>query len=379
MGGLPGSAGAAQAPSHALHATHLRAMYDVGIPHTVTNAEVARAALTTGALKTFTASVSDPSTLQSYTYSMVGKNPAHASTNPATAVKTLLIPVKIKFTYGGLSWDPTVADGCDSGATALARVQQSPIFASQAWTFGGTTVGSSQYVDAFQRAAFWKYAQPSGKNPGYGVSLTLKTLGKITITVPSTYAFYYSGRSCGSGNLGDISINWLDSYLQSKVIPSLAAKGLKPNTFPIFLVHNVVEYTGTNAGSCCVLGYHNSYSNANGVQTYGVVDYDNEATFPGASDVAVLSHEVAEWMDDPFTNNPTAPWGHVGQVTSCQSNLEVGDPLSDTTMAVTTGGFTYHVQELAFFSWFYHQKPSLGVNGWYSDNGTFTTPAAACS
>ena len=28
-------------------------------------------------------------------------------------------------------------------------------------------------------------------------------------------------------------------------------------------------------------------------------------------------------------------------------------------------GVTYHLQETAFFSWFYNQVPSLGINGWY--------------
>ncbi len=39
-------------------------------------------------------------------------------------------------------------------------------------------------------------------------------------------------------------------------------------------------------------------------------------------------------------------------------------------------GVTYELQELAFFSWFY-SAPSLGVNGWFSDNGTFTNDAGA--
>ena len=31
-------------------------------------------------------------------------------------------------------------------------------------------------------------------------------------------------------------------------------------------------------------------------------------------------------MNDPYTNNPTRAWGHIGQVTHCQNNLEVGRP-----------------------------------------------------
>jgi hypothetical protein len=37
-------------------------------------------------------------------------------------------------------------------------------------------------------------------------------------------------------------------------------------------------------------------------------------------------------------------------------------------------GFTYHLQELAFFSWFYG-APSIGIHGWYSNNDTFTGDA----
>ena len=93
-----------------------------------------------------------------------------------------------------------------------------------------------------------------------------------------------------------------------------------------------------------------------------------------------MSHEVAEWMNDPLGNNPTPSWGNIGQVSGCQANLEVGDPLSGSNLTayMPATKFTYHVQELAFFSWFYHQKPSLGINGWYSDNDTLETSAAPC-
>jgi hypothetical protein len=41
-------------------------------------------------------------------------------------------------------------------------------------------------------------------------------------------------------------------------------------------------------------------------------------------------------------------------------------------------GFKYHPQELAFFSWFYRQHPSLGVNGWYPTKD-FTTTQGTCA
>jgi len=351
-------------------------LFDVGVPHSLTAAEANSATTVTVALPHFTTKVKDGTS--TYTYSMVGKNPSKAVVNASTTIKTLLVPIAIKFSNGN-TWDPTVVDSCDTGRSALARTQNSPVFVNQAWTLGSTSIGTGQVTDAFQRAEFWKYAQSTGVNPTYGVKLALKTLSKVTITVPNADAAQATGVPCGNGLLGAVSIAWLDSYLQSTVIPSLAAQGLTARTLPIFLLHNVVEYSGTTS-NCCILGYHNAYQPAAGVvQTYGLAMYDNSSLFTGSSDISAITHEVGEWQNDPYGANPTKPWGHIGQVSGCQSNLEVGDPLSGTTFADSLGGFTYHPQELAFFSWFYHQSPSIGVNGWYSDRGTLTSSAAACA
>ena len=81
---------------------------------------------------------------------------------------------------------------------------------------------------------------------------------------------------------------------------------------------------------------------------------------------------MGEFVNDPMLENLVPPWGNTGQVTGCQNNLEVGDPLTGNNVPPVTmpNGFTYNLQELAFFSWFYG-APSVGVNGWFSDNGTF--------
>jgi hypothetical protein len=92
------------------------------------------------------------------------------------------------------------------------------------------------------------------------------------------------------------------------------------------------------------------------------------------ADVSILSHEIGEWMNDPQLLNFTPAW-LVGS--GCQGNYEVGDPLNGRLMPPVkmSNGFTYHLQELAFFSWFYRLSPSGGVNGWYSDNGSLTSDA----
>jgi hypothetical protein len=350
------------------------ALYDVGVHPRITAAQARASALAGTTVPEFTASVKVGT--KSFTYTIIGKNPAIKVSNASTTVNADIVPVIMKFSNGD-TWDPTKTDSCDTGASALTRTQNSPIVQTQAHTFGGTSVGTVQVTNAFQRAEFWKDAQPTGINPSYGVNLAFKTLKPVTINVPNAQAFLLNTSiSCGNHLIGATMINWLDNHLQKVVIPSLKSQGVSSTTFPVFLLHNFVEISGNQ---CCILGYHNTLNTSAGAQTYGLAMYDNTGFFSGSSDISVLSHEVAEWQNDPNTINPTPAWGHIGQVSGCQANLEVGDPLSGTIFNDALGGFTYHPQELAFFSWFYHQKPSLGVNGWYSDQGTFKTFAAACT
>jgi hypothetical protein len=348
------------------------ALYDVGVHPHITAAQARASELAGTTVPEYTATQKVGT--KSFTYTIVGKNPAIKVSNASTTVNAEIVPLVLKF--AGHTWDPTKVDSCDAGASALTRTQKSPVVASQAWKFGSTSIGTGQYIDAFQRSEFWKFAKPGGINPTFGDSLSVKTLKAVTINVPLAQAAT-APISCGNGLLGAANINWLDPFLQNTVIPSLKSQGVTSTTFPIFLLHNFVEYIGT-VSQCCVLGYHNTFNTSAGAQTYGLAMYDNSRAFTGSSDISALSHEVGEWQNDPNTVNPTPSWGNIGQVSGCQANLEVGDPLSGTTFADTLNGFTYHPQELAFFSWFYHQSPSLGVNGWFSNKGTFRTFAAPC-
>jgi hypothetical protein len=366
---------AASAGPHVMTFRPGHALYDVGVHARITPAQARASELAGTTVREYTASVTVGT--KTFTYTIVGKNPAKKVTNPATTVTAEIVPLIMKFSNGD-TWDPTKVDSCDSGASALARTQKSPVVVKQAWTFGTTSIGTGQYVDAFQRSEFWKFAQPTGINPTFGVTLAFKTVSPVTIKVPSTWGPATAAIGCGNHLLGAVNINKLDPFLQNHVIPSLASQGVGTTTFPVFVLHNFVEYIGVTT-QCCVLGYHNIFSTTAGAQTYGLAMYDNSRAFSGSADISALSHEVGEWQNDPNTLNPTPRWGHIGQVTGCQANLEVGDPLSGTTFGDSLNGFTYHPQELAFFSWFYHQSPSLGVNGWYSNKGTFRTFAANCT
>jgi hypothetical protein len=349
-----------------------RVRLDWTSPRTAANiaAPTAQATAST-TIQTFTAAVHDGAA--TFHYTMVGKNPFVAQSQPGTAVPTTLIPVVIKFSNGD-TWDPGVKNACDT-QSALTRTLNSPIFVAQPWKFGGTSVGTGQYVDVFQRGEFFRQTKPQGLNPQYHVKLVPKVHPALVLHVPTTDAAETTTR-CGTHKLGAVEINYLDTQIRNYISGTLGAAAT--TTFPLFLLDNVVEYIGS-PGECCVLGYHDALANAGRLQTYGVAMYDNSRDFSGSADTTVLSHEVAEWMNDPFVENPTKPWGNIGQVSGCQDNLEVGDPLSGTAITDTLNNKTYHLQELAFFSWFYHSSPSFGVNGWFSSNGTFRRSARPCS
>lgn len=300
---------------------------------------------------------------------MVGKNPMVKQPVPSTTVTVDVIPVAFQFQDTGTVFDPTAPDPtCSPKGTANALTLASPVFNNHAYSPGGTSVGTVGYEDAFQRENFWKFVKPGSTNPTYHVILSKRPLSKVSLSVSPSIGVTSFG-NCGS--LGLLDINAWDAEAQSLISGN---SNVNATQFILFLFYNVVLYTNGNPANCCVLGYHSSFQTAPGapIFTYGPSDYDTSQSFSGSSDISALSHEAGEWIDDPFGNNATPAWGHIGQVSGCQGNLEVGDPLSGTVISVTMpNGFTYHPQELAFFSWFYRQTPSIGVNGWFSSNGKF--------
>ena len=317
-----------------------------------------------------------------YSGTMVGRNPFYHGAR-TTDIPTVIVPLIVKFS-DGTTFDPTATDStCSPAGTPLNLTQNSPLFAPVDITMGGVDLGVTQYTDAFQRANFWTNVSVTGDR--YHTTLSPVTvLSPVTLNVPAADGSVFSTTEYGGcgGIIGVMNIDWFDSLLRGTIIPSLAADGVGPTSLPIFMVANVVMVSGTPTldGSCCTLGYHAAEGSP--VQTYVVGEYDTTGIFGNVADINDITHEVAEWMDDPTGTNPTPAWGHTGQVTGCQSNLEVGDPLSNNNFSPLVGanGFTYHPQELAFYSWFFRQSPSVGVNGWYSDNETFTEDAGgACT
>src|SRR5262249_11306633 len=223
-------------------------------------------------------------------------------------------------------YDPTVANaGCGEPISPVSAMLTGPILKTRPWYAGRQFIGDDQYIGALMREEFWTAANHFGASPGYHVRLSGSEPAVITAT-------FNGGAEINKGTcnqLEEFPMSTWDNFVQGE-FPSLAGFGVNSTTFPFFLFKNVVFTNGT----CCILGYHSAFNSGGNAQTYGNGDYVTDGEFGSTNDMAAISHEMAEWANDPFVNNPTPPWGHIGQVPGCQGNLEVGDPLSGTVFAV---------------------------------------------
>ncbi len=306
-----------------------------------------------------------------YTFSMVGTNPINGG--GAVTVPVKIIPVRVLFTQFGVGLDASKPDAhCLPGASAATYATKSPVFVSRSYAAGPTALGTGQYIEMFRRAEFWAFTRPGGVSPNNRLKLSVQVLPPVTFTGNAANSTVLTA-PCGI--FGEVANNAFDAFVQSQIV-KLKSQGVGPTTLPLFLLYN----TAINNGNCCALGYHFKMNNSafgGAFQTYGVADFDVSGHF-GVDDSGTLTHEVGEWADDPTGVNPVPAWGGIGQVSGCQGNLEVGDPLSGTLKTVVTSGVAFHVQELAFVSWFYRDVPSVGVNGWYSNYGKFTHASKPC-
>lgn len=320
-----------------------------GTPHFVHfTKNFADSNLATASLKHWSSSFSYKG--KTYKYSMVGTNPTKGSAT--TTVATTIVPLKLVFT-GGKSFD---------GTSKVSQTTGSPIFKSAQFISGNT-----QYGDAIQRAEFWNSV--STKSSNYHVLLGTPTIHTtVTLNVP---AIDGSVQLDSSGHLiGTADINWFDGQMQSL----LTSLHFTQNMLPVFLSDNTYLYQGT-VSQCCIGGYHNATSK---LQTY-IWTTNSDAGVEGGfgEDVSAFSHELSEWLNDPFTNNTVPSWSVPSQPQyGCSSVLETGDPLVGVLFSAP--GSTLHLQDEAFFSWFARQSPSIAINQLYTYLGTFTTYSPAC-
>jgi hypothetical protein len=91
-------------------------------------------------------------------------------------------------------------------------------------------------------------------------------------------------------------------------------------------------------------------------------DYTGNRTAPsptrGLSDIHALSHELAEWLDDPFVNNAVQPWKVASAPQyGCTGVLEVGDPVVGVWFGMNGNSDAnaygqWHPEDEVFAQWF---------------------------
>jgi hypothetical protein len=192
-------------------------------------------------------------------------------------------------------------------------------------------------------------------NTGYHTILDYtknKKLKPLTINVSASQGSVINN-PFGSSKTGTMNINSFDAQLISYLTSH--SSQITPDTFPFFVSYDIY----LTQGGCCIGGYHS----ARGTQSYGYTTYDDESGV-FSEDISAASHEIGEWLDDPFTNN------HV----FCTDNsiLENGDPLVPNpnygTFTAKIKKFTYHPQSLVYLPYF-GAPTSTSANGWYALHG----------
>ncbi len=306
----------------------------------------------------------------------------------ATAVNILVVPVIVDI--GSTVFDPTAANACiPQSLTPLAAFKGSPLVNTVVFDgaggvghgalINGTQGGTATFIDAFRRAEYWQAADGTGYHTTFNV-----TYGATQTISAATVRSFGGGQviTTNCAPLGVLPTGPFQQYVANTLLP---ASGAAPTSLVLFLMSDVVSEAGsaTHCSNGCTIGYHSAKGNP--AQTFGVTEYDSTAGFwssPGIEDVSVVAHEMAEWLDDPLVTNPTPAWGGIGQQTNCQSNLEVGDPLTGTNFPSIkmADGLVYHPQELVFYSWYYNARgvSSIGAGGSFSMNGTFGGPSKVC-
>lgn len=296
------------------------------------------------ALQTWNGSISYSG--HTYNFTMVGTDPG--ATNSTTTVTAYIVPVIMNYTktvYGKNhhKFDPTVDQ--QNGVSIVQNVLNSPLFNNVDWNWGGTDVGTTQYLDGFQRASFW---QNVTTNTAYHVVLSPSVTTTLTLKPSKAQGGNVVNNPFGgSGKVGEMSINSFDSALNSYLRSHSTT--ITPDTVAIFVTDNIY----LTSGGCCIGGYHSS----TGGQTYMTATY---AYSPGAfvfsQDISAFSHEIGEWYDDPLITS-RSPCGL----------LETGDPLEGKAnygdFNVTFNGVTWHPQALAMMEYF-GDPANFSVNNW---------------
>ena len=317
---------------------------------------------------------------------MVGTDPSAGSAT--TSVPVVAVPIRLVFGSDGQVLE-------DPGMVADAAA--SPMFQPTQFV-----TGTTQYPDAYQRGSFW--SQVSTTSRDYHVLLSGPTvLPTQTLDVPAGDGFTYFVHDAGV-RLGIVQDAWFNDQVQ-RLISDLQ---IDPTTLVAFLTYDT--YFSPNPADCfgpnCsfFIGYHGALPQGRpgdsgttplAVNTFVAASFlDFGSLVPPNIDLGleVFSHEVLEWLVDPFAFTTsttgqlaigsTAPrWTSPLYPFFCDSLMEVSDPVQGLEYGIGVpgeNGKLYVLEDAAMFSWFARQTPSTAVGGRYDVAGRLTGISQSC-
>jgi hypothetical protein len=319
----------------------------------------------------WTSSFTDPTNQVAYPFTIVGSDPRLGG---STTVATVIVPLTFKFVAGNqdvsvlnippLGYVAAAQNVSMNGGDDVANTVASPIFTPSSFPISRDS--GVQYGDAMMRAQFGKVGTD------YHVTLGQpKILKAVTIEVPANKGVAIFNPH---GVLtGIVDATWFKERLRH----AIDERHVAPTTLPIFLSHNVFQYQDGNFLHCCSVGGHGAGSPTSTdpvsldgkgrkpVHTFVFAAYITPGSFPqfpapfaGLSDINSLSHEISEWMINPFGGNMVQPYRvPLAPPGTCGSELESGDVVAGVWFPMPgnptpAAGGVWHPQDEAFLNWF---------------------------
>jgi hypothetical protein len=379
LGSIPASA-ASTPPIRAIHDSQLKLMFT-----TTGGADVLP---TTRTVNHWWGSTFNPDDGLTYGYNMVGVDPNTCSGSACNqTIQVDITPIIVNL--GGMTFDAT---------HIIPATLASPEFATNDY---GTTPAATdtsyarapggilsqgdagihlQLLDATMRAQF----NQTGSSSDYHLRLHPNVLPAVTFDVPQNQGTLL--KSDRGLIFAGVKINWWGSHINNLEQKADATH------LALYLSDDVVLYYGQDPSNCCVGGYHglrgsgygygSSRSNGNAVvQTFAWASYFSPALYArpkggyywNAQDILAVSHEVAEWADDPFVSNLVEPWQTpTAPEFGCLGILEDSDPIDPLGFAIGTNTFLqgpnpdgsqtadgyYHPEDVVFLPWFMRTAPN---------------------
>jgi hypothetical protein len=336
----------------------------------------------------------DPNNGVTYGYNMVGADPYNCSGSACAAtVETDIIPLNV--VVGGMQFNGTdvVGPTLASPQFALNDYGSTPFATNSALARGpggvlsqGDAGNQLQLQDATMRAQF----NQTGSS-AYHLGLNPTVHAPITIVVPGNKGtLLQSGRGV---IFASVNVQWWATQIQN-LDTSLGY--VEPTHLPLYLTNKILLHIGLDPTNCCIIGFHGAgpvpsgnetaygpgHGNGNQpIQTFawaswvtpGIYARPNGGVNWALQDIHAISHEVAEWADDPFINNFVEPWlTPTAPQYGCTNILETGDPVVDIGFAMGTNTFDqglnpngtqsadgyYHPEDEALLPWFMRTAPN---------------------